>query len=271
MGGQQILVLGATGRTGRRVVDVLRRTGHRVRAASRNGPVRFDWSVPDTWRAAVTGAEGMYLMAPDGVAVDPALVQLAVDAGVRRIALLSSGAIEEMGDDRLLAAEQIVREAGVRWTILRPSWFDQNFDEGFFEPAVLAGRVVIPVGDVRQTFVDAGDIAAVAATVLTVPGHEERTYEVRGPQALSFGEVIAIISRVSGRSVCYAGTEQEFVQAQMDAGNSGEAAIGAAAAFAALRARGDDEPNNVVFSVTGREATTFDDYTTRAAACGAWK
>jgi uncharacterized protein YbjT (DUF2867 family) len=109
-----VLVLGATGTTGRRVVQVLREAGHAVRPASRSGATRFDSSSPDTWEPALAGVGAVYLMAPDGVPVDPRFVTLAVDGGVRRIVLLSSGAVEEMGDDRLLAAERRCATPGRR-------------------------------------------------------------------------------------------------------------------------------------------------------------
>lgn len=266
-----ILVLGATGTTGRRVTKALRQAGHRVRPASRHRETRFDWSAPETWEPAVSGITALYLMAPDGVPVDPAFVALAVESGARRAVLLSSGGVEEMGDQRLLAAEETVRQAGVDWTILRPSWFDQNFDEGFFCASVLAGEVLVPVGDLRQAFIDAGDIAAVAATALTSPGHAGRTYELRGPQALTFAEAVEVISRVSGRPVRFSGTAEAYLQAQVANGRPEEAALSEVQAFTALRARGDDEPNDVVRRVTGRQPTTFEAYATHAAARGAWR
>jgi uncharacterized protein YbjT (DUF2867 family) len=111
-----------------------------------------------------------------------------------------------MGDERLMAAERTVRRSGADWTILRPDWFNQNFDEGFFRPAVLAGELALPLGDARQVFVDADDIAAVAAAVLTEEGHAGRSYELSGPDALTFAEAIEIISRAvtSARATRYA-------------------------------------------------------------------
>lgn len=271
MSGTEILVLGATGTTGRRVARALRSAGHLVRAASRSGPIRFDWADPGTWRAALTGAAGLYLMAPDGVDVEPDFVALAVDAGVQRIALLSSGAVEEMADQRLLDAERVVRAAGVPWTILRPSWFNQNFDEGFLAPSVMAGRVLMPVGDLRQRFVDADDIGAVAAAVLTGEAHQLRTYELRGPRAMTFAEAVAIVAAASGRTARFDGTPERYLQAQMDSGIPSAAAIATVEAFAALRARGDDEPNDVIHAVTGRPPTSFESYAARAAARGAWR
>lgn len=270
MAQQDVLVLGGTGTTGRRLVAALQEAGHPVRAASRRGPVRFDWAAPDTWGPALAGARGLYLMAPDGVAVDPALVSLAVASGVRTIVLLSSAAVEEMGDVRLLDAERAVQESGVDWTVLRPSWFDQVFDEGPFRPAVLAGRLVLPVGDVRSAFVDAGDIGSAAAAALTAPGHAGRTYELRGPHALSFTEAVAVVSRASGRQVSFCGEADDYVQEQLDAGRPREEALAEVAAFSALRARGDDEPAGPRCPVSGRPLTTFERYARGAAARGAW-
>lgn len=114
----EVLVLGATGTTGRRLTAALQAQGHVVRAASRGGPVPFDWARRDTWEPAVAGTDAVWLMAPDGVDIDPEFVRLAVARGVRRLVLLSSGAVEEMGDQRLLSAERIVRTSGAAWTIL---------------------------------------------------------------------------------------------------------------------------------------------------------
>ncbi|AQZ68828.1 unnamed protein product [[Actinomadura] parvosata subsp. kistnae] len=262
-----ILVLGATGSTGRRVAEQLRAAGHAVRGASRSGQVTFDWSDPATWEPAVSGASALYLMAPDGVGVDPEFVALAVKRGVERIVLLSSGAIEAMGDERLLAAERTVRESGAAWTILRPSWFNQNFDEGFFRPAIMAGEVLIPLGDVRQAFVDADDIAAVAVTALTEDGHAGRTYEITGPGSLAFGEAVEIIGRAIGREVRYLGGDEDYIAAN---GFSGES-IHAAKAFGALRALGDQPISDTVSDVTGRPPKSFETFAAQAAAAGAWR
>lgn len=130
-------------------------------------------------------------MAPHELPVDPAFVRYAVEQGVRHIVLLSSRSIEAMGDERLLAAERTVRESGADWTIVRADWFNQNFDEGFFRPAVLAGELALPLAELRQGFVDADDIAAVAAAALTEDGHAGQRHELTGPRALSFAEALA--------------------------------------------------------------------------------
>jgi uncharacterized protein YbjT (DUF2867 family) len=271
MAEQPILVLGATGSTGRRVTRALRTAGHPVRAASRGGEVRFDWTRPDTWEPAVTGAGGLYLMAPHELPVDPSFVTLAVERGVHRIVLLSSSAIEVMGDERLMAAERTVRGSGADWTILRPSWFNQNFDEGIFREAVIGGELALPLGDVRQAFVDADDIAAVAVAALTSDGHAGQSYELTGPDALSFADALTVIGRESGREVRFHGTPEDYLAAREVMGASREEAAGEAGAFAALRALGHQEPGDAVLRVTGRRPKDFETYAAQAAARGAWR
>jgi uncharacterized protein YbjT (DUF2867 family) len=267
----QILVLGATGTVGRRLTDRLRGTGHRVRAASRSGRPRFDWADRATWEPVLAGVSRLYLLTPDGVPVDPAFVALAAAQGVDRIVLQSSSAIEAMGDERLLAAERTVRGSGVGWTILRPNWFNQNFDEGFFVEAVRAGELALPVGDVRQAFVDAADIAAVAAAALTEDGHAGQRYEVTGPRALSFAEAVEVIGRAVGRPIRYDGTADGYLAAQEAIGRSRDEAAGEVAAFAALAEAGDTAPTDVVPRLTGRPATSFETYAQEAAARGTWR
>ncbi|GLW06922.1 hypothetical protein Misp01_20520 [Microtetraspora sp. NBRC 13810] len=268
---QTTLILGATGSTGRRLTAILREAGHPVRAASRSGEVRFDWADPATWKPALAGATRLYLMAPDGVPVDPAFVAEATGQGVRRVVLLSSRAIEVMGDERLLAAERTVRESGAEWTVVRPDWFDQNFDEGFFRAPIMAGELSLPLGEQHQVFVDAGDIAAVAAAALTQDGHAGRTYEVTGPRALPFAEALDIIGRATGRKIRFHGEPADYLAEQAAAGAPPAQAEAQAAAWAALRALGDAEPTDTVPHITGRPAKSFESYAADAAARGAWR
>ncbi|NUT52999.1 MAG: NAD(P)H-binding protein [Saccharothrix sp.] len=205
----------------------------------------------------------MYLMAPHELPVDPDFVPEAVARGVRRFVLLSTRGVVEMRDERLLAAERLVRESGVDWTVLRPDWFDQNFDEGFFRPSILAGELVLPLGDKRQAFVDADDIAAVAVAALTEDGHEGRVDEVTGPEALSFPEALDVITRVTGRQVAFRGTPDDY-RAIVPA----DLAEQQIRAWDALR---DGPPTDTVAKITGREPSSFHDYAVRAREGGAWR
>ncbi|MFI0263118.1 NAD(P)H-binding protein [Streptomyces sp. NPDC017056] len=254
-----ILVIGGTGRVGRRLVRKLREGGHPVRPASRTGEVRFDWEQPGTWDDALQGVTKVFVMAPNRIP-DPALIQRAVALGVEHIVLLSSRGIEVVGDERMMAAERAVETSGAAWTILRPDSFNQNFDEGFFRQAVAAGELVMPFGDVKQAFVDADDIAAVAAATLTSPGHAGHRYEVTGPRALDYAEALGIIAGHVGHPVRYRGTDEDYFAAQEALGKTRAQTEPAVAAFRAIRAAGDHAPTDTVEQVTGRKPRTFEDY-----------
>ncbi|WP_460715237.1 NAD(P)H-binding protein [Microbispora hainanensis] len=113
----------------------------------------------------------------------PALVAEAVASGARRLVLLSAHGVGEAGDDHpLKSAERAVRDSGVGWTILRPDWFSQNFSEAFWRQGILAGALALPTGDGRTPFVDAEDIAEVAAAAVRGLCRRDRR---RGPLELT--------------------------------------------------------------------------------------
>lgn len=208
-----VLVLGGTGKTGRRVVRKLRDTGTaRVRAASRSGEVTFDWTVPATWEPALSGASAVYLVSPEDPALVGEFVATAVRAGVRRFVALSghgtdtavaAGTAGEGFGRGMLAGEEAVRGSGAEWTIIRPSNFFQNFDEDLWLAPLKAGRLALPIGAMPEPFVDAEDVAEVAAAVLIGEGHAGRTYELTGPRALTFAEATETIARAAGRPIRY--------------------------------------------------------------------
>ncbi|MFC6088349.1 NmrA family transcriptional regulator [Saccharothrix lopnurensis] len=205
----------------------------------------------------------MYLMAPHELPVEPDFVREAVERGVRRLVLLSSRGVVEMRDERLLAAEALVSGSGADWTVVRPDWFDQNFDEGFFRPSVVAGELVLPLGDHVLGFVDADDIAAVAVRALTEDGHEGRTYELSGPELLSFPRALGLITEVTGLDVRFRGTADDYrevVPADL-----------ADAQVAAWEACGDSELTDTVERVTGRPPKDFRRYVEQAWEGGAWR
>lgn len=209
-----VLVVGATGKTGRFVVEAVKARGHGVRAASRNPapardgvtPVVFDWEDKSTWEAVAGDAQAMYLVGPGKLADPGHLVSelLAAAPGVRGVTALSdmsAGAIDD-GTSSKLDVERAVRRSGKEWTVLRSNWFDQNFTEpSLFTAAMDArGEIVAPVGDARVSFIDAADTAEVAAVTLTTGGHHGQIYALTGPQALTFGQVAAEVT-AAGRSV----------------------------------------------------------------------
>ncbi len=198
------LVIGSTGKTGRRVADRLEHLGICVRHGSRTADIPFDWEDPQTWAPALAGVDKVYLTyypdlaVPGSVDAIRTLTKLADEAGVRRLVLLSGR--NEAEAER---AEDVVTASGLDWTIVRCAFFSQNFDEGAWLDEVLAGTVSLPVGDVLEPFVDVDDIADVVVAALTDDRHVGRLYELTGPRLLSFRDAVAEIGRATGRDVTF--------------------------------------------------------------------
>ncbi|HUS54301.1 MAG TPA: NmrA family transcriptional regulator [Thermohalobaculum sp.] len=184
-----ILVIGSTGKTGRRIVKQLAGRGHAVREGSRRSEPPFYWDDPETWPEALDGVEAAYISyAPDlafpgAPAKIEALTKRAVAAGVKRLVLLSG-----RNEAKAQQCEDIVRACGLDFTLVRASWFSQNFNEGALLEPVLGGVVALPAGDVREPFVDADDIADVAVAALTDDRHAGQLYELTGPRLMTFAE-----------------------------------------------------------------------------------
>jgi len=119
-------------------------------------------------------------------------------AGLKRIVLLS-----ERNEARAQACEDLVTASSLDWTILRPSWFMQNFSEGGFLEAVRAGEVSAPDSGAKEPWVDLEDVADVAVAALLEEGHSGKVYEITGRDLLRWDEAVAVIARVSGRDLRY--------------------------------------------------------------------
>jgi uncharacterized protein YbjT (DUF2867 family) len=204
-GGRPTLVLGGTGKTGRRVVEGLEAQGLPVRIGSRSATPAFDWEDPSGWDAALDGIGAVYIAFQPDLAVpgsEQAITTLtakAEAAGVERLVLLSG-----RGEPEAEVCEKIVLGSAIdATTVVRASWFMQNFDENYFVEGLLAGEVVLPLGSVPEPFIDVRDIAEVAVAALTQPGHAGRLYEVTGPRLLTFPEAVAAIASASGREIGY--------------------------------------------------------------------
>jgi uncharacterized protein YbjT (DUF2867 family) len=271
---KNILILGGTGKTGRRVARRLHAAGLPVRTASRTGgDLPFDLDDPATWAPALDGVTAAYVMEPstDRRERIPRFVTEAVAAGVRRLVLLSAPGVETDDDHPLRAAEQAVRGSGAEWTIVRPTWFAQNFSEAFFLPGILEGTLTLPTGDGRTPFVDAEDIAEVAASALTEDRHGGQVYELTGPRAISFGEAAGLIGEATGRDVRHVDVDPEvFAGRQIAAGVPPHVARLYTGLYAAIRDGRAAAPSDGVERALGRPARTFEDYVTETAATGLW-
>jgi uncharacterized protein YbjT (DUF2867 family) len=215
-----ILVIGGTGKTGRRIVRRLRDRGTGVRVGSRLGDPPFDWNEPSTWPGVLAGATAVYiayhpdLAFPGAAGHIRAFVAAATDAGATRVVLLSG-----RGEEGALASEDAAKAGAAEWTIVRSAWFAQNFSEHFLLQPVMAGEIALPAGDVAEPFVDADDVADVAVAALTQPGHAGHTYELTGPHLLTFADAADTITRAVGRPVTYvAVTPEDYADAARRAG-----------------------------------------------------
>jgi uncharacterized protein YbjT (DUF2867 family) len=267
-----ILVLGGTGKTGRRLVDRLTRRDVPVRVGSRSNQPPFDWARPDTWRPVVDGARAAYvnyapdLGAPGSTDAIGAFVDEALAAGVRRLVLLSG-----RGEEGAAACEDIVAGSDADWTILRCSWFDQNFSESYLLDPILAGGLALPASDVGEPFVDADDIADVAATVLTDDGHTGEVYELTGPRLLTFADAVAAIGDATGRPVEYQHvTAEDFASGLLAEGVPADDVEFLVYLFGTVLDGRNESLADGVSRVLGREARDFTDYARATATTGIW-
>jgi uncharacterized protein YbjT (DUF2867 family) len=273
-----ILITGGTGKTGRRIAQRLRDAGHAVRTASRtHGDVLFDLGDPSTWPAALDGIAAAYLMEPQIQASEerqrriPRLADAATAAGVRRLVLLTAPGVEGNQAHPLYRAEEAVRSSGLEWTIVRPNWFAQNFSEAIWLPGILDGALALPAGDGATAFVDAEDIADVAAAALTRDGHNGQTYALTGPRAISFREAARLIGEATGRTIRYVDVSPEaFTQAQIADGVPVGAASQVTGLYTSIRDGRATAVLDGVQQALGRRPRPFEDYVSAGAAAGAW-
>lgn len=199
-----ILVIGANGKTGRRIANTLSEQGYAVRHGTRNAPIPFDWDAPQTWAPALDGVSAAYvsyfpdLAFPGAAEKIESLAALAKDLGTGRLVLLSG-----RGETHAEHCEDIVRNSGVDFTLLHCAWFAQNFSEGYLVDPVLGRAIALPAGEVRKPIVDVDDIADVAVAALTEDHHSSELYEITGPRMLHFSEAAAELSAATGREVKY--------------------------------------------------------------------
>lgn len=267
-----ILIIGKNGKTGSRVDRRLRALGHATRPVSRSTRPAFDWNDPKTWRPAIEGTRAAYVTYQPDLAVpgaEPtikAFVQVAADAGLQHIVLLSGRG--EQGAER---AEAILRTSGLSWNIVRASWFCQNFSESFMLEGILAGELVLPAGDTLEPFIDADDIADVAVAALTEPRHRGKLFEVTGPRALTFAQCVQELSAALGRPLKYTQVPIDaYIDALQAQGVPEDMQWLLRELFTVVFDGRNSEVMSGVDEALGRPATDFRDYVRKTADSGVW-
>jgi uncharacterized protein YbjT (DUF2867 family) len=262
------LILGGRGKVGRRLTQLLDRTGHPTRPASRTSTPAVDWHDESTWAAALDGATSMFVVGP-GSSTDwspdlTRLLNLANRAGTNHVVLLSARGVEFLPDGAVGRAEQAVQQGPIPWTILRPSHFAQNFTEAMFVP--IDGRIVAPVGAGAEPFVDVADVAAVAATAMTKREHDGRILELSGPEALTFEAAAAQLQQVTGTSIRFENeTDADHIHRLRAAGTPEMYIRWRMAMLNGIRSGADSYVSTGVAEVLHRPATSFATWAQREA------
>ncbi len=267
-----ILILGGKGKTGSRVDTILKSQGYETRPVSRSTTPSFDWNAPQDWGGVFEGVRVVYVTYQPDLAVPGAvesihkLCQLALQKGVQRLVLLSG-----RGEKGAQQAEDVLKASGLSWTIVRSSWFCQNFSEHDFKYAVMAGELALPVGEVPEPFIDADDIAEVVVAALTQEGHENRLYEVTGPRAITFAQAMAEISKEIGRPVQFTQiSPQSFAQSMVEAQVPQDIIDLMLELFTEVLDGRNTNVMNGVEEALGRPPRDFSEYARTTAATGVW-
>lgn len=267
------LVLGATGKTGRRIFERLQKLGVSTRGVSRWSSPVFDWNDSGTWHSVLEGVTAVYISYAPDLAVPGAadtirrFVDLATSLGVQRLVLLAG-----RGEEEAQACERIVQASAAEWTIVRASWFMQNFSEGEFLPMVQSGTITLPAADVPEPFIDVDDIADVAVAALTEEGHAYQIYEVTGPRLLTFNQVAQTLSEVADHPVAFMRiSSDEFNQALTDSGAPAEIIWLLNYLFETVLDGHNASLADGVQRALGRPPRDFVEFARNAAATGVWK
>jgi uncharacterized protein YbjT (DUF2867 family) len=265
------LVLGGTGKVGRRVVERLTEGGLPVRVGSRSGEPRFDWDDRATWGPVLEGVGSAYMShywdaVPGAAESLGSFAELAVERGVSRLVLLSG-----RGEEEAERGWRAVRDSGAELTVLRSTWFAQNFSEEDWREMVRAGELALPADDTPEPFVDAGDIAEVAVAALSDDRHVGAVYELTGPRLLTFAEAVREISRAVGREIRYVPISiEEFAAAHIEQGVPSEVVELLTVLFGEVLDGRNAHVTDGVRRALGRPPRDFSDYARDAAATGIW-
>ncbi|AYB35118.1 NAD(P)H-binding protein [Chryseolinea soli] len=269
---KKILVLGSTGKTGRRVMQRLVKLDQSVLGVTHSSTPKFDWNDSASWEKVLDNIKSVYisfypdLAIPGAVKAMEAFSKVAVKKGVQQLVLLSG-----RGEEEAQQCEKIVMKAGVDWTIVRASWFFQNFSEGSFLEPVLSGHIALPAGDVGEPFVDADDIADVAVAALTQEGHNGKVYEVTGPRLLTFKQAVEEIANATGKPIQFEKVPmKDYESVLKEYGLPKDMIWLITYLFTEVLDGRNENLTDGVYQALGRKPTDFSEFAKKTAAAGVW-
>jgi len=267
------LVLGGNGKTGRKVAERLGKLHIPIRIGSRSGDPRFDWMDESTWQPALKGMDAVYVTFQPDLAVPgtqpliKAFAQTAVRMGIKKLVLLSG-----RGEEEAQQCESLIMNSGAPWTIVRCSWFNQNFSENFLLDPIRSGVVALPVGSIGEPFVDTDDIADVAVAALTEHGHDGQIYELTGPRLLNYEQAIGEIARATGRDIKFIQiSPEEYASALKEAQVPQEFIDFILYLFTEVMDGRNASLTDGVQRALGRQPKDFSTFVSETVAAGTWK
>jgi uncharacterized protein YbjT (DUF2867 family) len=268
-----ILVLGSTGKTGKRVAQRLQNLQRPLRLGSRNGQPSFNWDDPSNWQEVLAGIESVYITFQPDLAVPQAVEriklfkEIAKASNVKKLVLLSG-----RGEKEAKACEQIIIQSGLDWTIIRASWFMQNFSENFLLDSILSNEVVLPTIKSQEPFVDADDIADVAVAVLTNKKHSHTIYELTGSELLSFEFATSQIATRLNKPIAYTEISITDYVATLKSYQLPDDYIWLIHyLFTEVLDGRNESVSNDIENILGRKPTTFKEYVSKTSKTGIWK
>ena len=269
---KKILVIGGTGKTGRKVAERLTKLGKTVRIGSRSEEPSFDWENSKTWAGALDGMDMAYITFQPDLAVPGArksiaeFTLMAVKSGIQKMVLLSG-----KGEKEAELCEKVVMNSGADWTIVRASWFNQNFSESFFLDPILAGHVALPRAEALVPYIDTDDIADVVVETLLDDKHNGQVYELTGPRQWTFKQVTEEISKVTGKNIKFDSITMDEYTKMLKEYNVPEDYIWLINyLFTEVLVEKNSLVTNDVEKILGRKAKDFSEYATETAATGIW-
>lgn len=267
----RILITGATGNIGSQLVkqlaqyDVILRAGAHTRAADESLPnieyVPLDFMQTDTLQAAMTGMDKVFLLtpnAPNAIEMAKNAILVAKETNIQHVVRLSAYHDVETIENPHRIVEDLITDSGLTYTYLRPGPFMQNFIYAFGPTIRTQSALYEPLEDARVSYIDARDIARVAAVILTETGHENRAYHLTGPEALSNHDIAAILSEVTGRTIQYINIPEEAARASLKNMNMPDPVVESIIGlYALMRAGKRAQVTHHIESITRQAATSF--------------
>ncbi len=266
----RILVVGASGTVGSELSRLLAEQGHDVRRATSRAPtgpgqVQLDVVSGGGLAHAFEGIERAFLLCPPGHANQHELLKPLIDqaraSGVRHVVLMSAMGANADAAAPLRQAELHLERSGLRWNIIRPNWFMQNFNTFWLGGIRAEGTIALPVGRARGSFIDARDIAAVAASLLNRDDLANRDFDLTGAEALDHDEVAAMLSRETGRTIRFQDiTPEAMLAGLLQAGLPAPYAEFLVLILGFFKAGYSERITDAVQAITGRAPRRFVDY-----------